>query len=96
MINKNFKRVELLAKSIIPRGIHPLFTSFKQRLEALTHKRRLTCIWFITWTCNFRCPYCWQLENISEYRRKCDIDYLDWLAGFEKLSREFDEIDAIS
>ncbi len=92
MIKKSFKHIENISKIIIPRRFHPLFTPLKISINHMTKMRRLTCIWFITWSCNNKCPYCWQLENIEEFRMKTDVTYQQWLNGFHKMASQFDEI----
>jgi len=85
------KKIETFSKLLIPKKFHPFFTPLKQKLYLKTHKK-LTCIWFITWECNFACPYCWQREDPRTYRKKFDISSVDWLKAWERISDDFDEI----
>lgn len=86
-----FKKLEALSKNIIPTRFHPLLTPAKNLLMP-KHYNRLTGIWFITWTCNFKCPYCWQREEPETYRRKYDITAKDWLEAWQRVAGDFDEI----
>ena len=85
------KKIEKLSKSLIPKRLHPLLTPLKKKIYSKSYKR-LTGIWFITWECNFACPYCWQREEPKIYRRKFRIDVSDWLKAWKRISDEFDEI----
>lgn len=91
LYKSGLKKAEKLSKSLIPKRFHPLFTPLKQRLYPKTYKR-LTGIWFITWECNFACPYCWQREEPKVYRKKFNITTSDWLKAWERISDKFDEI----
>lgn len=79
---------EKTMKRIIPERFHPLFTPLKKAIS----KKRLTGIWFITWQCNFKCPYCWQREEPELYRKPKFITSEGWITFWNKLSNQFDEI----
>lgn len=90
-ITRIFKKLESISKKIIPAGWHPFFTPAKN-FFMLRDYNRLTGIWFITWTCNFKCPYCWQREDPDIYRRKYDLTAEDWLKAWQNIANDFDEI----
>ncbi len=78
-------------KKVIPQKFYHLFRPLKLRFMPSNY-RRLTCVWFITWVCNLRCPYCWQLEAPGIYRKKYSFTVKEWLRAWEKISPHFDEI----
>jgi len=89
---KTISSIDKSLKQIIPKSFHKYFTPFKKSLLKFSSFKKLTGIWFITWQCNFKCPYCWQWEEPKVYRKKYNISAKDWLIGWEKLSNQFDEI----
>jgi len=45
--------------------------------------------WFVTWLCNYRCPYCWQENSREEYRELNKLKSMDagkWANAFNKLN----------
>jgi len=91
MNKKMYASVEAISKAIIPLKFHFLFRRLKRRLMPDDYKK-LTCVWFTTWVCNFRCPYCWQLEEPGTYRKRYDFSPEDWLNVWKRISSDFDEI----
>ena len=92
LYKSGLKKIEKFSKLLIPKKLHPLFTPLKEKIYSISHIRKLTCIWFITWECNFACPYCWQREEPKLYRKKFGINASDWLKAWEQVSKDFDEI----
>ncbi|MFH1783009.1 MAG: radical SAM protein [Candidatus Omnitrophota bacterium] len=45
--------------------------------------------WFVTWRCNFRCSYCWQINRYDIYRKdasnKIEISSEKWAQKFNEL-----------
>src|SRR3989338_8103989 len=86
-----YASIEEISKVIIPLKYHSFFRPIKLKLMPKDY-RRLTCVWFTSWMCNFQCPYCWQLEELGTYRKKYHFTSKDWLCAWTKVSQGFDEI----
>lgn len=83
--------VEKISETIIPLKCRPFLRPFKQKMMPADYKK-LSCTWFVTWSCNFHCPYCWQLEEPGVYREKYNFISEDWLSAWKRISKDFDGV----
>jgi MoaA/NifB/PqqE/SkfB family radical SAM enzyme len=46
-----------------------------------------SAVWFLTWACNFKCPYCWEVQKIAHGEMKADPfkEADKWIAAWNRL-----------
>jgi MoaA/NifB/PqqE/SkfB family radical SAM enzyme len=44
-----------------------------------------SAIWFITRACNYKCPYCWEINNQENYAPEPFIDSEKWVEGWNRI-----------
>jgi MoaA/NifB/PqqE/SkfB family radical SAM enzyme len=44
-----------------------------------------SAIWFITRACNYKCPYCWEINDQENYAPEPFIDSEKWVEGWNRL-----------
>jgi MoaA/NifB/PqqE/SkfB family radical SAM enzyme/tetratricopeptide (TPR) repeat protein len=46
-----------------------------------------SAVWFLTWACNFKCPYCWEVQRIAHGEMKPDpfMDAEKWIAAWNRV-----------
>jgi len=77
---------EIISKKILPAKYHPLFTPIKTFIKKrLIREKVLKGIWYVTWLCNFKCPYCWQWQEPGKYRVSYKVKPEQWVNGWRKI-----------
>lgn len=53
-------------------------------------ERLKSAVWFITWQCNMRCPYCWEVQRIraGDLKPEPYKAYRDWANAWNRLKPE--------
>jgi MoaA/NifB/PqqE/SkfB family radical SAM enzyme/Flp pilus assembly protein TadD len=46
-----------------------------------------SAVWFLTWACNFKCPYCWEVQRIAHGELKPDpfLKAEKWVAAWNRI-----------
>ena len=62
-------------------------TAVEQIYRDLTATPLHSAVWFMTWKCNMRCTYCWEVQRIDAGELKPEklTSYLDWLEPWNRL-----------
>lgn len=49
---------------------------------------KTSVVWFVTWACNYKCDYCWQVQGqkIGMYKPSKFIEPDKWIEAFNKLN----------
>jgi len=49
---------------------------------------KTSIVWFVTWACNYKCVYCWQVQGqkIGMYKPTKFIDSEKWIEAFNRLN----------
>jgi len=77
---------EIISKKILPAKYHPLFTPIKTFIKKrLIREKVLKGIWYVTWLCNFKCPYCWQWQEPGKYRIPYKVEPEQWVNGWKRI-----------
>ncbi len=58
------------------------------------HQRLKSAVWFITWKCNMKCQYCWEVQRIrvGDLKPEPYKDYKNWVRAWNKLKPEILDI----
>lgn len=53
-----------------------------------------SAVWFLTWKCNFKCSYCWEVQRIikGELAPEPFKDYREWVVAWNKLKPQILDI----
>lgn len=65
-----------------------------QTSEKFKITKLISAVWFITWSCNFSCPYCWEVQRIKakEFSPDPFIANERWIAAWNRLCPEILDI----
>ncbi len=72
-----------------------LETNDQKRIkETFKNKKLKSAVWFMTWKCNMKCTYCWEVQRIAsgDLIPEKLTSYLDWLEPWKKLNPEILDI----
>lgn len=83
---------EYILRKTIPKSWHFMLNPRILQLKELYGIRILSAIWFITWDCNFKCPYCWQWAEPELYRKHYPIGWKKWVIAWNKIAVKFDKV----
>jgi len=63
-------------------------------VQSLGATRLKSAVWFITWKCNFKCAYCWEVQRIikGELQPEPYKDYKLWVDAWNKIKPEILDI----
>jgi len=63
-------------------------------IEVVSQPKLKSAVWFLTWKCNFKCAYCWEVQRIikGELQPEPYKDYKEWVNAWNRLKPEILDI----
>ena len=92
---KEVEIIEVIAREIedacgISRNYsHQTYSSYRFTQDYSLKKNALNITWFVTWLCNYKCPFCWERVEEEKYRKGYsllnEVPAFKWSEAFNKI-----------